>query len=66
MALIQTIGERTYTYSHCAGSLFAFTAPSDMVLGPNGTLPTLLAGAATRATLWAAGSTGPSGTWKMT
>ena len=37
MALIQTIGERTYTYSHCVGSLFAFTAPSDMVLGPNGT-----------------------------
>ena len=37
MALIQTIGEHTYTYSHCVGSLFAFTAPSDMVLGPNKT-----------------------------
>ena len=35
MALIQTIGDRTYTYSHCVGSLFAFTAPSDMILGPN-------------------------------
>ncbi len=36
MALIQTIGERTYTYSHCVGSLFAFTAPSDLVLGAKG------------------------------
>ena len=36
MALIQTIGERTYTYSHCVGSLFAFTAPTDLVLGAKG------------------------------
>ena len=37
MALTQTIGERTYTYDHCIGSLFAFTAPTDLVLGENGT-----------------------------
>lgn len=36
MALTQTIGERTYTYSHCVGSLFAFTAPTDLVLGAKG------------------------------
>ena len=36
MALIQTIGERTYTYDHCIGSLFAFTAPTDLVLGGKG------------------------------
>jgi len=36
MALTQTLGNRTYTYSHCLGSLFAFTGPVDLALGNKG------------------------------
>ena len=34
MALINTVGERTYTYDYCFGSLFTFTAPADIIMGP--------------------------------
>ncbi len=34
MPLTKTVGERTYTYDYCIGSLFAFTAPTDLIMGP--------------------------------
>ena len=36
MALIQTVGERTYSWSHCVGMLTAFSGPVDMCLGSKG------------------------------
>ena len=36
MALIQTVGERTYSYSHSVGMLTAFSGPVDLALGAKG------------------------------
>ena len=66
MALIQTIGERTYTYDHCVGSLFAFTAPTDLVLGENGTAYVVSRGLRPWVPLGRKAEMVPSGTWKKT
>ncbi|MBM3925746.1 MAG: hypothetical protein FJ320_07115 [SAR202 cluster bacterium] len=38
MALLQTSKGRTYSFSHCVGTLFAWSAPTDMALGEKDTI----------------------------
>ncbi len=38
MALLQTSHGRAYSLSHCVGTLFAWSAPTDMALGKKDTI----------------------------